>query len=296
MKIEVLYGGNSPEREVSLLSGARVATALCERGASVSLTDWQGEISSALLRKCREADAVFLALHGGTGENGYLQRELEENGIRHYTGSDHDGASLAMDKPRAKAAVAAFGVPVAKAAFPGSKKSALPLSLPFIAKPTDGGSSLGFAFVRTAEEWQKLTPFRGIFCEEYLPGREFTVGVFGGRCLPAVEIRPQGGLYDYAHKYKAGAAEEICPAPLSLGESNRLACLAMVAFRALGLRDYARIDFKEDADGRPCFLEANTLPGMTETSLFPLAAAKDGIPFALVCEEMAAMAAARKLK
>ena len=296
MNVEVLYGGVGGERAVSLCSGARVAAALRARGAHVSATDWNGVVSAELLQKCGAADAVFLALHGGAGENGELQRVLDQNGIRHYTGTGGDGAALAMAKPRAKAAVAAFGVPVAKGALLDKKQAVPPLSYPFVVKPAEGGSSIGFSLVKTDAEWRKLTPFRGFLCEEYLPGREFTVGILEECCLPVVEIRPRGGLYDYAHKYQSGAAEELCPAPITAAERDRLFCLATVAFRALGLRDYARLDFKEDADGVPRFLEANTLPGMTETSLFPLAAAAKGITFEVLCERMAALAALRKIK
>ena len=295
MQIEVLYGGDSPERAVSLCSGARVCEALRRAGAAVSLTDWRGgAVSPALLCRLRAADAVFLALHGGDGENGRLQELLEANGIAHYTGSDSDAAALAMHKPRAKAAVAAFGVPTAKSAVCRAESAEPPLAFPFIIKPIDGGSSLGFLRIDDIAAWQKRAVCDEMLCESYLPGREFTVGVLQDRCLPAVEIKPRGGIYDYEHKYRQGAAEELCPAPLSPSESDRLACLASVAFQALGLRDYARIDFKQDASGRFCFLEANTLPGMTETSLLPLAASAAGIDFETLCIKMARLAAERK--
>ena len=294
MRIEVLYGGDSPEREVSLCSGARVADALRAAGATVFLTDWQGGgLPTALIPRLLAADAVFLALHGGDGENGRLQELLEASGILHYTGSDGSAAALAMHKPRAKAAVAACGVPTAKSVVCDARGTP-PLAYPFIIKPIDGGSSLGFLRVDDATAWKRCNACGEVLCEQYLPGREFTVGILQGQCLPAVEIRPLGGVYDYAHKYRQGGAKELCPAPIPAQESARLACLALAAFRALGLRDYARIDFKQDEKGRFCFLEANTLPGMTETSLLPLAASAAGMDFEALCMTMARLAAKRK--
>ncbi|MBQ8357296.1 MAG: D-alanine--D-alanine ligase [Clostridia bacterium] len=297
MKITVLYGGNGDEREVSLRSGSRVAGALRDAGHTVTLIDHQSKRladASELLRSAREADAVFLALHGGAGEDGTLQKELEAQGIFHYTGSAPRGAAIAMRKDLAKARVAAVGVPVAKGVTLSHKTALPPLPLPLAVKPTAGGSSVGLYFVKTVEEWQKITPCGGILCEEYLPGREYTVGILGGRALPVVEIRPLGGAYDYEHKYTAGASEELCPAPLSPQKAGYLTGLALSAYGALGLRDYARIDFREDEGAEPRFLEANTLPGMTETSLFPLAASAAGISFPQLCEIMATSAAKRK--
>ena len=132
--------------------------------------------------------------------------------------------------------------------------------------------------------------------EEYLGGREYSVGVIGTRVLPAVELRPRGGFYDYAHKYTAGTTEELCPAPLDNEKASLLAQMARTAFLTLGLRDVARIDFKENADGLPCFLEANTLPGLTDTSLLPLAASTVGMDLAALCEAIALPAAKRKIK
>lgn len=294
MRIMVLYGGESDEREVSLHSGARVAMALQSAGHQVVRVDYRTGHLACLLDDMRVADAVFLALHGGFGEDGSLQAALEKEGIFHYTGSDPRGAALAMEKAAAKTCVAAKGVPVAKGVILESAVTQPPFPYPVVLKPQSGGSSVGLRFVRSQRQWRKITPFEGILCEEYLPGREYTVGVFDGKALPAVEIRPIGGAYDYEHKYTVGASEELCPAPLNDSEAQHLSELALTAFAALGLRDYARIDFREDGMGNPRFLEANTLPGMTETSLFPLAAATAGICFPELCEKMAALAAKRK--
>lgn len=298
MNITVLYGGDSTERAVSLCSGARVAAALREAGHAVTLLDARGRLSDLELQQIRQSDGVFLALHGGAGEDGRLQSELERNGIFHYTGSAPLGAALAMHKERAKARVRQAGVPVAKGVVLDRWQATLPLSVPFVCKPLCGGSSVGLFVIDRAEKWQKLAPFghfsEPMLCESYLPGREFTVGVLGTEVLPAVEIRPRGGHYDYQHKYTAGASEELCPAPLEKWEKERLSTYAKRAFDALGLRDYARIDFRESEGGEPCFLEANTLPGMTETSLLPLAAGAVGVSFPALCERMIFLAAKRK--
>ena len=295
MRIIVIYGGDSEEREVSLRSGERVAEALASRGhRAVRYEHTGGALPLRVLQAAADADALFLALHGGDGENGRMQARLQSCGILHYTGSCPDGAAMAMAKDVAKSLVSAAGIPIAAGMILRGDLSRPPLSLPCVVKPRTGGSSIGMQVVKSMEEWRKLTPLRGLLCESYLPGREFTVGVLDGEALPVVEIRPRGGLYDYRHKYVAGESEELCPAPISAARARRLQELARRAFCILGLRDYARIDFREDGDGVPCFLEANTLPGMTETSLFPLAAEAAGLSFAELCEKMAVMAAKRK--
>ena len=194
----------------------------------------------------------------------------------------------------AKRLVGAVGVPVAEGVLLHGATASAPLPYPCVVKPQNGGSSIGMQVIQTAEEWRKLAPSGGILCESYLPGREFTVGILDGAALPVVEIRPRGGVYDYRHKYTAGACEELCPAPIPPERARHLQELSRKAFAALGLRDYARIDLREDSKGKPCFLEANTLPGMTQTSLFPLAAEAAGLSFPELCEKMAAMAAKRK--
>lgn len=294
MRIMVMYGGESDEREVSLQSGACVAIALQARGHQVMRVDHRAGHLACLLHDMRMADAIFLALHGGEGEDGSLQAALEKEGIFHYTGSDPRAAALAMEKAAAKACVAARGVPVAKGAVLDSAVSKPPFPYPVVLKPRSGGSSVGLRFANSQKQWRRIAPFEGMLCEEYLPGREYTVGILDGKALPAVEIRPIGGAYDYEHKYTVGASEELCPAPLPDSKARQLSKLALSAFEALGLRDYARIDFREDGMQNLRFLEANTLPGMTQTSLFPLAATTAGIGFPELCERMAALAAKRK--
>lgn len=295
MKILVLCGGVSDEREVSLRSGARVTDALQKKGHTVSSFDVQEAAPGAdLLQKCRGADAVFLCFHGGAGEDGRWQGALEAVGVRHYTGSDAYASALAMDKPRAKACVSAVGVPVADGLVWHAGEAQPPLGYPFIVKPPCGGSSIGFSVIHGGQEWEKLAPSGDLLCERYLPGAEYSVGVLQGYALPPVQIIPLDGTYDYAHKYTPDATREICPAPLSAPRLAALQNLALCCFGALGLRDFARVDFKEDEKGDPVFLEANTLPGMTQTSLLPLAAAVRGVPFEELCERMAQMAFSRK--
>ena len=296
MDILVLYGGESEERAVSLRSGARVCEALREKGHNVQGIDACDALpSAALIEQARHADAVFLCFHGGAGEDGHWQATLENAGVLHYTGSDAAASALAMDKPRAKACVARFGVPCAKGALWRAGTPPPDLEFPFIVKPPRGGSSIGFCVIKNEQDLEKLVPLGDLLYESYLPGREYSVGVLEGRALPPIEIQPQEGVYDYTHKYTQGATRELCPAPVSTARLVRLQNLAMISFRALGLRDFARIDFKEDAAGEICFLEANTLPGMTQTSLLPLAAATRGIPFASLCEKMAKLAAQRNV-
>ena len=296
MEILVIFGGVSEEREVSLRSGARVCEALGSRGHTVIEACVDTLLpDEALLVAAKRADSVFLCLHGGAGEDGRWQEALESAGVFHYTGSGVQASALAMDKPRAKACVAALGVPTAKGSV--WQRGQIPplLPFPFIVKPCGGGSSVGFSILKNEEELRKLTPSGDLLCEEYLPGREYSVAVWQGRALPPIEIRPKGGVYDYEHKYLPDASEEICPAPLRASALAHLQDLALCCFEALGLRDLARIDFKEDAQGKPRFLEANTLPGMTATSLFPLAARVSGTPMDLLCERIAQNAAGRKV-
>ncbi len=293
----LLYGGASTERAVSLKSGMRVIEAFSGTAHRVTAHDWQGgALSEDVLRLARASDAVFLALHGGDGEGGVLQAVLEAAGIFHYTGSDSGGSALALDKASAKQCVAAAGVPVANGAVWQIGKAPPDLPLPAIVKPLLGGSSVGLARVEEKSALAACACDEPLLVEEYLPGREFTVGILGDTALPAVEIVPRGGIYDYAHKYTAGLTLELCPAPMMREKAALLRDLARLSFRALGLRDFARIDFKENARGQPCFLEANTLPGLTDTSLLPLAASAAGISFPALCAYMASTAASRKRK
>ena len=294
MNITVLYGGDSPEREVSLRSGARVGAALRTLGHTVRAFDYRaGSLPGSFLLRLREADAVFLALHGGDGEDGRLQVRLEDAGIFHYTGSGAHAAALAMDKNRALCVARERGVPVP---IGGIWQEAVPqprVPFPAIIKPVSGGSSSGFQFIRE-EALLPPPPREAVLLEECLPGREYTVAVLDGRALPIVEICPLRGRYDYRHKYQKGATREICPAPIDVSKAERLSVLSLSLFTAFALRDFSRFDFKDDSAGNPRFLEVNTLPGMTDTSLFPLAAKTAGISFPKLCERICELARERK--
>lgn len=290
MRITVLMGADSPEREISLCSGESVAHALAAEH-EVTTCDILGGLPPLSL--LRASDAVFLALHGGAGEDGRVQHTLEKAGIFHYSGSRALACARAMRKDRAKSILRMSGVRVARGyrLAPGRPPRFV---APCVFKPLAGGSSIGLSVVR--EAWQMPQCFdRPMLCEEFLPGREYSIGVLAGRALPVVEICPrEGEIYDYQHKYTAGAMREECPARISPEKERALCQMALRAFAALGLRDYARIDIKENADGEPIFLEANALPGMTPQSLFPLAARAAGISFSTLCRSIAQMANERK--
>jgi len=295
MEILVAYGGLSEEREVSLRSGERVCESLRKGGHTVSLACVDVLLpDTAFLAKARVADCVFLCLHGGAGEDGRWQAVLEAEDIFHYTGSDAMASALAMNKPRAKACVEKAGIPLARGAVWHKDERMPQMEFPFVIKPCSGGSSVGLCMINSEEDLSKSAPLGDLLCEEYLPGREYSVAIWNGRALPPIEIRPKGGVYDYAHKYEPGASEEICPAPLPTAQLARLQNMALASFSVLGLRDFARIDFKENRRGEPCFLEANTLPGMTQTSLFPLAARVAGVDMETLCADIAQKAAHRK--
>lgn len=248
-----------------------------------------------VLRLCEAADVVFMALHGEDGEGGKVQAVFDLMGIP-YTGSGPLGSAVAMDKGLSRKLFAADGVPVAKGMVAKRGSSCLSASgngigLPCVVKPCCGGSSVGVAIARTEEEYERaLEDAFGyeeeVIVEQYISGREFSVGVVEGRACPVIEIAPIEGFYDYTNKYKAGSAVETCPALLSEEETKEIKRCAEAAYRALKLECYARIDFMRGEDGRFYCLEANTLPGMTPTSLLPQEAAAEGLDFGALCEHL----------
>ena len=336
MKIAVLAGGLSPEREVSLSSGSLIANALCELGHEVALADVYlgtcGKTPDELFNKngnyshkipenppdleklkkdaaigerlighgiaalVHAADVVFLAMHGGMGENGQLQAYLDCLGIK-YTGSGFAACLAAMDKNLSKVIFRAAGVPTADWLYLTVDEAAAKkdeIRFPCVIKPCSCGSSVGVTMVDTAEDLENALEAakkyeNHIIIEEKLHGREFSVGVLDGKALPAIEIRPKGeGFYDFTKKYQQGLTEEICPAPLTQEEAERLAFLAVKAHKALGLGDYSRIDFILDEEKGDFYcLEANTLPGMTPMSLLPQEAAAAGISYGELCDKIA---------
>ena len=333
MKIVVLCGCLSNERDVSITSGSCVARSLRERGHSVVLLDmflgYGGDCSDPtklfdeqqqdlrysvgeetpdiasliasgdgsrlgknVISICRAADIVFLALHGEDGEDGKIQATLDMYGVK-YTGSGYLGSALAMNKELSKTLFNAAGIPTAPAITlrKGEGIQASPW-IPCVVKPCSGGSSVGTSIVRTQEEFSAALEFAfkyedDVLVEKYIKGRELTVGVMDGKAMPSIEIVLKNGWYDYKNKYQAGFAEEICPAPISAEDEERLGRLAERVSKALMVDVYCRADFiMDDDDGEIYCLEANTLPGMTPTSLVPQMAAEQGMSYGELCEKI----------
>lgn len=295
LHLVVLMGGPGSERDVSLRSGAAVAANLRQAGYRVTAVDVRDE------NFVLPADTGLCVnmIHGTFGEDGRLQEVLDARGVA-YTGEGASGSRAAFDKVVSKRLFDAAGVPNARwELIAAGERPRLPL--PLVVKAPREGSSVGVHIVRHPEEMDvaladcaSIDP--EILVEEFVEGRELTVGVVGDRALAIVEIRPQEGFYDYAHKYTKGASEYFCPAPLDAVTTRRVQDAALAAHRALGLEVYSRVDVLLRADGSPCVLEANTIPGMTETSLLPKAAAAAGITFTALCEEIALISLRRFAK
>jgi D-alanine-D-alanine ligase len=337
MRITVLMGGTSSERDVSLASGLRIAEALRSRGHTVKTVDTaKGPVSeaeerrmlaggvvktkpptpeelarmksmsveemAAKLPKRGECDVAFLALHGGTGEDGTIQALLDLAGVP-YTGSGHLASALAMDKDLSKHLLRAQGVRTAdwimssdRAPQPTIAEVERALGWPVIVKPSKQGSTVGLSLVKQPQDLQAAIADAfnhddEVMIERFIAGRELSVPVIGGEALPVGEIIPKHEIYDYECKYTPGMAEEIFPAPLSAAETAEVQSQAERAFAALKLSGCARIDFRMTASGEFYCLEANTLPGMTATSLVPQGAAAAGISFPDLCERIARLAA-----
>lgn len=310
-RVLVLAGGLSHEREVSIRSGRRVAEALRGVGVEAELCDLDAALLPAIQRD-RPA-AVFIALHGGPGEDGDVRDVLELLGVP-YVGARPDACRVAFDKPTAKSAVRATeiatpaSVALAHATFRELGAAAVldtiveRLGLPLFVKPSRSGSALGTALIQRPED----LPAAMVGCfaygetaliERYVEGTEVAVSVIdtgsGPEALPPVEIVPDGGAYDYAARYTAGATEFFVPARLDDKALVRVCDLAVRAHVALGLRDLSRSDLIVDAHGEAWFLEVNVSPGMTETSLFPQSVAAAGLDLGHVCRELLRLAAVR---
>lgn len=336
MKIVVLAGGLSPERNVSLSSGTMVAEALRSRGHAAVLVDMffgvEGAVSEALfnapmsdlgkkisrqapdlaevkrsrkgnspsmfgpgvLELCAMSDIVFLALHGTCGEDGRVQAAFDLMGIP-YTGSGCLGSAIAMDKDLTKRLVEDLvttpgwkTVAYTAADIDGLVSSA---RLPLVVKPDASGSSIGVSIARTAAELRaaltaNLTMGGKTVLEQYVAGRELQVGILEDKALPSIEIIPKVGFYDYENKYQPGAAVEVTPADIPAETEEKLRAAALRVYEAIGLSVYSRADFILTEDGEPWFLEINTLPGMTPTSLLPQEAAAVGIDYPELCERI----------
>lgn len=333
MKIVVLAGGISTEREISIVSGTKVCEALRGKGhlailldvyfgqeeaepetaftekydvaaAAAYMRSFDGQAETAarrdffgpqVLELCRAADIVFMALHGENGENGKVQAAFDLFGIP-YTGSGYLGSALAMDKGLSKQLFRENGVPTPEGVLlhrEEPKKSAKEcgVGLPCVVKTCCGGSSVGVYIVHTEEEYREALEAAfayepAVVVEAYVKGREFSVGVVDGEAYPIIEIAPLVGFYDYKNKYQPGSTIETCPANLTAEETDRMQRLAVRAYEALRLKSYGRIDFLMDETGAMYCLEANTLPGMTPTSLLPQEAVALGMSFADLCERL----------
>ena len=287
-----MLGGPSAEREVSLRSGAAAARALRGLGHNVRELDPAG--SSWQLPP--ETAVVFLALHGTYGEDGGVQARLEELGVP-YTGCGPAASRTAFDKVLTKQQCLRAGIPTPRFAVLRAPRPDLPpgWTPPVVLKPARQGSSIGVHFVERAEDWEAALAdaFRydtKVLLEEKIQGRETTVGILEDRSLPVVEIRVQNGAFDYRNKYTAGAAQHICPADFDAATTARIQSAALGAFRAVGGRDFARVDVMVAAGGEPVVLEVNTLPGLTELSIMPEAAAAAGLNYGQLCQRMVELA------
>lgn len=326
LRVTVLMGGTTSERDVSLATGREVVKALRSVGHDVVAIDTargflppgteqtlipdapgaapprpeelavmvRGEMAPALgeLPAVRQTNVVFLALHGGAGEDGRLQALLDLVGVP-YTGSGYLGSALAMDKQVSKQLFEHAGVPTpaCRMAPADAATVARELGFPVVVKPSKQGSTVGLTVVREPEALEAAIATAYAFddevvIEKYIEGRELTVGILGERALPVVEIRPKHTIYDYECKYTKGMSEYLVPAPLTDEQASVIQELALRAHRALKLRGYSRIDFRMDAGGHFFCLEANSLPGMTQTSLLPKAAAAAGISFPALCDQI----------
>ena len=333
MNIVVLAAGNSSERDVSIVSGTGVCSALRSLGHCAVLVDaffgldekedhfpseYDTEAEAQKIRSkspflkeemkrrrsffgpgvvalCQEADFVFLALHGSNGEDGRVQAALDLLGVQ-YSGTDYISSAVAMDKTRTKQIFRFCGIPApdGRTVYKGritAEQILTELSLPLIVKPQCGGSSIGVTICRTKEDLEKGLEVSFSFeeaaiVEEFIEGRELTVAVLGGEPYPVVEITPKVGFYDYTNKYLPGMTEETCPAALSEEKTREIQQLAVQAAEALKIKAYVRIDFLMKENGDLYCLEANTLPGMTPTSLVPLEAKTMGLDYPDLCQKM----------
>ena len=332
MKIAVLCGGLSNERDVSLSGGVGIARALRGQGHAVALLDlflgWtepfehiedvftredagasfavgedapdlaavramrpgQGLVGPHVLDICRAADIAFLALHGEDGENGKLQAYFDISGVR-YTGSGYLGSAIAMDKDLSKTVLRAAGVPVAECVVVEKGGEKADVGFPCVVKPCSGGSSVGTTIVNGPAEYDAALALAfkyedRVMVEKFIKGRELTVGVLDGKAMPVTEIIPKSGFYDYKNKYQPGMTDEPCPAPITADETAAIQAMAERVYKALRLEAYGRVDFIMGEDGVFYCLEANTLPGMTPTSLIPRMGRAMGMSYGELCDRL----------
>ena len=293
-KIGVLMGGCSSEREISLTSGRAVVEGLQQAGYEVTPVVLDQESVAGRLDGLQ---AVFIALHGGYGENGGLQADLDALRIP-YTGSGAQASRTAMCKIATKKLLVKAGIPTADYDVLPRGVAQTRLPLPVVVKPPRDGSSVGISRVLTPAEWpaalaeaRKHDAAGEVLVETYLPGREWTVGIVGDETFPVIEIQPPEGWYDFKAKYTKGASQYAFPeGPEVDALTQQARVLALAAFRAVGCRGLGRVDFRVLPDGRPFVLEINTIPGFTPTSLLPKSAAKAGKTFPQLCDRILSLA------
>jgi D-alanine-D-alanine ligase len=294
-KVGVLMGGCSSEREISLTSGRAVVEGLREAGYQVVPVVLDEDRVAGRLEGLQ---AVFIALHGGYGENGGVQADLDALRMP-YTGSGSAASRTAMCKIATKRLLVQAGIPTAEFEVLPRGTDRTRLSLPVVVKPPRDGSSVGISRVLAPAEWpqalaeaRRLDADGEVLVETYLPGREWTVGIVGDEAFPVIEIQPpEGGWYDLKAKYTKGMTRYLFPeGPEVDALTRRCRELALATFRAVGCRGLGRVDFRVLPDGRPFVLEINTIPGFTPTSLLPKAAARGGLTFPQLCDRILQMA------
>ena len=298
LKIAVLMGGPSAERQVSLNSGAAVVNALTGTGAKVVPID----VRETKFGIPRDVDVVFIALHGTFGEDGTVQRMLEDSGIA-YTGSGPEASACAFDKIAAKAKFIEAGIPTPKCeVFDRARcdlKRLTKLGFPLVVKPARQGSSVGVSIVQEETDLEEACQIawgydHHLLAEQFIAGRELTVGIFDGHALPVIEIQPKHDFFTYDAKYTKGQTDYLVPAPLERSLESQVKAAALRAHDSLGCRDFSRVDLILSKKNQLFVLEVNTIPGLTETSLVPKAARAAGIEFRDLCARMVQMALARR--
>jgi len=286
-RIGVLMGGLSEEREISLKTGAAIMKALGDKGYKAVAIDAGRDIASVLGKK--KIDVAFIALHGRYGEDGCIQGLLEMMGIP-YTGSGVKASALAMDKTAAKKVMLYHGVSTPASCI--HEEGIRPrIKAPLVVKPACQGSAIGVSIVKKEAglkpALKEAARFGGpVLIEKYVSGRELTVSILDGKVLPTIEIRPRKGFYDYTAKYTKGMTEFVVPAGISRSADKKVAKESLKAYEALGCKGAARVDVILDSKGVPFVLEVNTIPGMTELSLFPRAAQAAGLDYPALVEAM----------
>src|SRR5438094_6574986 len=298
-KIAVLMGGPSSERDVSLATGHGISKALRSLGAAVVEVD----VRDATFKLPDDVDLAFIALHGTFGEDGQVQQILEERGVV-YTGEGVEESRLAFDKIRSKEKFREHGVSTPEWEVIEAHQRPR-MQLPIVVKAPRQGSTVGVYIVKKAEELESAIADaakydRELLIEKFVPGRELTIGILGDQVLPILEIIPKGGFYDFTNKYPflnpqaGGGAQHVCPAKIEAKLTRKIQDLALRAYRSIGLQVYSRVDVLLPENAEPSVLEVNTIPGMTEASLLPEAAAAAGIKYDELCLRIIELSRARR--